>query len=548
MSSKPAHFVTIRLENKRLKYPSGIPLLDVLDRARPKDGPPVVLAKVDGLTANLLHPVVKSCRVEWIDAATVEARRANQASLCMILGRAARDCFPGKRLVIDHSLGSGLYCAWKSGERVGRRQISRIEKRMRELIDADEPVVPVTMSHSEAARLLESRGERLDLEKTGDDVILYRYGGTPVFTGSPVFHSTRNVSAFALYPWKPGLVLAVARDHEPPVFSPVIYRKLTTVFREYRRWESILGIETPADINRRIADGGIDDLIKIAEALHEKKVAEIAESVRRRGKGTVVFISGPSSSGKTTFTKRLAIQLRVIGLSPVMISLDDYFLDRDRTPPGPDGRPDFEALEAVDINRFGDDLGALLRGETVQLPRYDFVAGRSVPGIKTAAAGQPVLVEGLHGLNQRLTSSVPEKRNLKVYVSALTQLNLTDQVRLPTSDVRLLRRLVRDSRFRGHGAESTLSGWPSVRQGEEKHIFPFQERADCMFNTSLTYELSVLRLFAEPLLVRIPNSNSCFSEARRLLDCIRSFQTITADEVPPTSILREFIGGSSFRY
>jgi uridine kinase len=340
----------------------------------------------------------------------------------------------------------------------------------------------------------------------------------------------------------------VAQDHEPPAFSANVYRKLCTVFREYRQWESILGIETTSDINQRIADGGIVELIKIAEALHEKRIAEIAESISDKGKGIVVFIAGPSSSGKTTFTKRLAIQLRVIGLSPVMISLDDYFFDRDRTPVGSDGKPDFEALEAVDIRRFGKDLDALLRGGTVRLPRYDFVAGRSFPGFEVTAPYQPILVEGLHGLNQRLTSAASGKGMLKVYVSALTQLNLTSQVRLPTSDVRLLRRMVRDAQFRGHGAERTLSGWSSVRQGEEKHIFPFQELADCMFNTSLMYELSVIRAFAEPLLDQIGNDSACYSEANRLLEYIRCFHPIAADEVPPTSILREFIGGSSFKY
>jgi uridine kinase len=380
---------------------------------------------------------------------------------------------------------------------------------------------------------------------------LFRSENTAAFLGTPLLPSTGRIQAFGLVPWKGGMILLLPHGDDITILPPFVpYSKLFRVFHEFGDWERILGVSQAADLNRSVATGAHSDLIKIAEGLHEKKVAQIADTIARRRKQLrLILIAGPSSSGKTTFTKRLAIQLRVIGLVPLVVSLDDYFLDRDKTPRNVEGKPDYETLEAVDVPRFYRDLSDLLAGRPVRLPRYDFLNGLRTPGLSvTLPPRQPVLVEGLHALNPRLADALPSKVMYRIYASALTQMNITDHMRFPTSDIRLLRRLVRDVRFRSHPASDTLTAWPMVRRGEERHIFPYQDDCHVVFNSALTYEPAVLRTFAEPLLQRIPAGHAAFPEVLRLLQLLRCFSPISPDEVPPTSILREFIGGSSFKY
>jgi uridine kinase len=528
-------------------------ITEILEYFRLEHPEETALARVDHELRSLTETLEDDCRIDWISVHSPLGWRAYQATLSMILIRAAAECIPEETLVIDHSIGKGLFCVFKSGRKAGRWKIRRIRKRMAEIIRRNDPITPLVLSCGDATALLEQRGETGSgfMENSRPLVTMFRCGGTVEIFDTPLLPSTGFIRAWDLVHWRDGLILRFPDEMNLSTLPPFVpLKRLFRVFHESGEWEKIQGIRYAADLNRLIAAGAASDLIRIAEGIHEKKVAHIADLLTgKRKRLRLILIAGPSSSGKTTFAKRLNVQLRVNGLRPLMISLDDYFLDREKTPVGDDGRPDYEAVEAVDIVRFNCDLADLMEGRETELPRYDFVSGRRAAGLKTRIeAGQPILIEGLHALNGRLTEILPEKAKYRIYVSALTQLNLTDHMRVPTSDIRFLRRLVRDARFRNHSALDSLSTWPLVRRGEEKHIFPFQERSHVIFNSALTYEPSVLRSFAEPLLESTPLTHPDYPEAWRLLRLLRSFSPITPAEVPPTSILREFIGGSSFTY
>nr|WP_235598523.1 nucleoside kinase [Kosmotoga arenicorallina] len=367
--------------------------------------------------------------------------------------------------------------------------------------------------------------------------------------------STGNLKWFKLLPYKKKyFILNLPTNSSPskvPEFSD--RPKLANVFMEHENWGKILGVKTVGELNSIIASGDDEtaELIRIAEALHEKKIANIADEIGKRKKTRLILIAGPSSSGKTTFSKRLMLHLKVLGFRPIQISLDDYFVDREKTPKDEDGNYDFESINALNLELFNEQMNQLMEGKEVHLASFDFRKGKS--GFRKNSIkideDQPIIVEGIHGLNEQLSKDVPPEKKFKIYVSALTQMNLDDMNRIPTTDVRLLRRIVRDYRYRGHTALDTIKMWGNVRKGEEKYIFPFQEQADVMFNSALIYELAVLKMFAEPLLLQIDNSRPEFAEAKRLLRFIDYFLPVTAmEEIPRTSILREFIGGSTFRY
>jgi uridine kinase len=513
----------------------------------------IALAKVGHSLRSLNETIESDCCIDWVPLDSPAGRLARQATLILLLSRATAERAPGRRLVVDHSIGRGrgLYCELKPAPLFPAWTVRQIRNRMTEIIRNSESVEPAVMTSEELDAFLEQRGET-DAWWPGPDsepAVLFRSGGVTEYLGMPLLASTSAVGVFGLIPWKQGMVLRFpdGEGREPlPPFAPD--RKLFRVFHEFGEWEAIQGVETARDLNRIAAAGGVPDLIKIAESLHEKKIAFLADRIHRRRK-RIVFIAGPSSSGKTTFTKRLNIQLRVNGLRPLMVSLDDYFLNRDRTPPGEDGRPDYESVSAIDVPRLGADLAALLEGRLVRLPRYDFLTGKGADRTETRLdPGQPVLIEGLHGMNAAVSAGLPPKKIFRIYASALTQINLTDRLRVSTSDIRFIRRMVRDAQFRNHTAADSLASWHLVRRGEDRYIFPFQENADAVFNSALLYEPGVLRVFAEPLLSAIPAGHPEYPEAGRLLGLLLSFTAIPPDEVPRTSILREFIGGSSFNY
>lgn len=539
---------------KEGQFIRGTTLLEMLEYNRPENMEDIRLANVNRRPQNLLLPVDQDCIIEWLSETTIEAKRANQQTLCLVLIRAVSELYPNEKLLIDHSLGKGLFCQLKNNKPLRKQMVKKIKKRMLELIEIDTAIIPTTLPRQQALDYMEQKGESpLWLEGNRElcDLTLYQYGTHLEYLGSPLFHTSKLLSQFDLVYWKPGFVLVVPEDGEPLSSAKAIRQsRLFKVFHEYGHWEDILGASKVADINKAVQDGRIYDLVKIAEGLHEKKIASIADVIEAKRKHLrIVLIAGPSSSGKTTFAKRLNIQLRVNGLRPLSLSLDDYFLDRDETPKDKDGNYDFESIRAIDIPRFTRDLEQLLSGQEIRLPVFDFKEGRKVPGaLVHLEPHQPILIEGLHCLNDQLTAAFSKRSKLKLYVSALTQLNITDHLRVPTSDVRLLRRLVRDNNFRGYTAEHTLKQWSLVRKGEEVHIFPFQENADIIFNTSLMYELCVLQKFARPLLEGVPPEHPLYSEARRLLELHLNFMSIPQHVVPNNSLLREFIGGSSFSY
>ncbi|MBN2417185.1 nucleoside kinase [bacterium] len=551
----PENTAAVAFENgKRASFLKGTVLQDILKLHPPADAPLVTLAKMDNKLVSLREPLQHDCSLSWIGQGSEASMQSYRATLTLLLLRAVADRFPGRRLLVDHSLGEGIYCHWRDESIFKVKDVRVIHTRIQELIEADDPIEPVVMHRQQAMDQMRNIGEDPLLYAINDEtakITFSRYGTLLLPMRFPLFASAGVLSLFDTHLWSPGMVLQFPRwldglylrQFEEP-------KKLFTVFQEYGEWEKILGIDKVADLNAAVTSGRIHDLIKIAEGLHEKKVAEIADYISaRKNDLRVILIAGPSSSGKTTFTKRLNIQLRVNGMNPLMISLDHYFLDRDKTPLDQSGNPDYESLKAIDIERLNRDLGGLLEGRIVRIPRYDFITGTSGEGDECRlAAGQPVLIEGIHGLNSTLTQEIPFRSKLKIYVSALTQMNIMDHLRVPTSDVRLLRRMIRDVQFRDHAPEQTILQWPQVREGEEKHIFPYQEDADIIFNSSLMYELCVFRELAVPLLAGVEKTSPAFPEARRLLELVTSFLPVDGDSVPPNSILGEFTGNSSFRY
>jgi uridine kinase len=532
----------------------GIDLFEILEYNSPDIKDTVILAKVNNTIVDLRQVMEKNCTIAWLTHNTIEGRRAYQQSLCLILIRALEELYPSKKLYIDHSLGKGLYCEFKGKESLNQRMINKLIKQMQSIIFKNESITPVTLSVKEAIELLQAFEEDTikHIENTNQShLTLYKCGDTIDYLGYPLFPFTGFMTVFELRYWPPGMILIPPDDsnhHSVPSF--IQPKKLFQIFHEYGRWENIIGIVKAEDLNKAISLKSINDLIKIAEGLHEKKIAYIADDLaKRKKKLRVALIAGPSSSGKTTFTKRLEIQLRVNGFKPLLISLDDYFLNREETPLDAQGHYDYESLKAINVQGFNNDINNLLQGKEVQLPRFDFVQGKSIAGpIRNLGKNQIILVEGLHCLNNKLTSDIPKENKYKIYVSALTQLNMTDHLRVPTSDVRLLRRLIRGYQFRGHNADETLQQWSRVRMGEEKYIFPFQEEADTIFNSALFYELSVLNVFTVPLLQKISTDHIVFPEAQRILQLLNSFLPVSEKFVPLNSILREFIGGSSFSY
>lgn len=484
--------------------------------------------------------------------------RIYERSLAYIFVQAARACYPGARVLIEHSLSRGLYCRVAGETPVGIQGVRRISHEMQRIISEDRPIRRMEVTRQEAVAHYQALGMtdkvRLLAYRKGEGFHFYESGGMKEYMYGYMAPSTGYIQRYRLHAYMPGMVLL-----PPPAADPagpiefVSQPKLAAVFRQAERWGEMMGVSNAADLNDLVAKGDAGEFIRINEALHEKSIAQIADQICQDPNRRLILIAGPSSSGKTTFAQRLGIQLKVNGQRPVTISLDNYYLDRDKCPRDQYGQYDFESIQAIDIAQFNEDLTRLLQGEAVRLPRFDFAKGRQVDSGVTLQLGerQPIVVEGIHGLNESLTAMIPREMKFKIYISCLTQLNLDDQNRIPSTDDRLIRRIVRDHQFRNTTAEGTLKLWSSVRRGEERYIFPYQEQADVMFNSSLTYELAVLARYIAPLLEGFDHDHSFYPEVNRLRKFIQYFQPVSQaleQEIPRTSILREFIGGSSFAH
>jgi len=515
---------------------------------------PIVLAKVNNEICELHKTPVEDCEIEFLDIADPHAYRAYQRSISFLMIYAAREALGrDTRVVIEHSINKNYYCQIPEiAYELTQRTLDEIEAKMRETVINDLPIEKLSISVEEAAvyaknHHLADKMNVLNYRRTSR-INYYRLDWFMNYFYGPMVPSTGYLDNFKLVLKKPGFILQFPSPAGDGSLSAIIPKeKIYDVFQEALQWSRILHVDTVCALNDIISDGGFGNIIRISEALHEKKIAEIADMISRDNK-KVVLIAGPSSSGKTTFAERLCVQLRVNGLMPHIISLDDYFKGGEFAPLDDEGNPDFEDFSYVDKEKLNADLTDLLNGKTVQIPSFNFITGK--PEYKgrflTLKPSDVLVLEGIHGLNEQLTYSIPRNKKFKIFISALTQLNIDDHNRLATTDNRLIRRLVRDYRSRGMSAARTIGMWPSVLRGEAKHIFPFQEESDVLFNSSLVYEMCVIKQHVEPLLFRIDRSQPEYTEARRIIKFLDSFLGTDSREAPTNSILREFIGGSCF--
>jgi uridine kinase len=535
----------------------GSTLEELIDVFEVKSPYLIANAKVNNRTESLNYRVYRPKIVEFVDVTNNSAMRTYVRSLCFILAKAVDDVLPNAEVYIEHAVSKGYYFQIESDVPVGKPELDAIRDRMRDIVDANIPFVQVEEETVKVVQLFRERGmeDKARLLETSD--FLYsRYSKLEEYVDyfyGCLTPSTGYISLFDIQPYNGGYLLRIPRRENPVELEPEIQQeKLLNVYREHLQFLKISKLGNVGDLNRAIQEDRISTVIQVAEAYQSKQIAEIAEKITRGFDDgiQVVFISGPSSSGKTTFRKRLEIQLLVNMLKPVGVSLDDYFVNRDETPLDAHGEKDYESLYALDLELFENHMLALMRGEEIELPFYNFVTGkREFRGDLLKMADNSILiVEGIHGLNPELTEHIPSEKKFLVYVSALTTISLDDHNWIPASDNRLLRRMVRDHRYRGYSAEQTISRWDSVRRGEDKWIFPYQENADMMFNSAMIYELAAIRRHAEPVLMQVPRTVPEYSEAYRLLKFLSYFNYINDQELPPTSLLREFLGGSSFRY
>ena len=514
-----------------------------------------VSAKVNNKVEGMHYRVYKQKEVEFLDITSSSGLRAYTRSLFFVLCKAVHDLYEDCTVSIDIPVSNGYYVNLNIGRPVTLEDAGLIRRRTQEIISAAVPIHRHETNTDDAIRMFSSLGQRSKVKLLQNSGRLYTTyydidGYVDYYYGS-LLTNTSQIYLFGLEKYYDGLLLRIPSASHPDELGEMTHQdKMFSIFKEHHQWQDILGLRTVGDLNEAIALGASSKLIQISEALQEKKIAQIADEIARRKGVRMVLIAGPSSSGKTTTCKRLSVQLAVNGLKPIGISLDNYFLDRDKTPRDESGDYDFEHLHALNIPLLNEQLSALFRGEEVELPRYNFHEGRSEwSGEKLQLKGNEVLVvEGIHALNPELTASIPNEQLFRVYASALTTILLDNHNYVPTTDNRLLRRIIRDHKYRGVSARETIRRWPSVRAGENKWIFPYQENADVMFNTAMLFELAVIRGQAIPMLEQVPENCVEYAEAYRLLKFLRYIKPIPEDQIPPTSLLREFLGGSSFEY
>ena len=547
----------IRCKNnkKTVNISIGSSLFEIFDEINLKMDFGPVSAKVNNKVEGLNYRVYHNKDVEFLDLYSPSGSRAYTRTLFFILCKAANDIFPGRKMVIDIPVSNGYYCDLQSDVPLSEDDVARIRARMQEIIDAKMPIRRYECTTEQAVKLFEEVGDmaKVRLLKTTGKLytLYYDLGGYKDYYYGTLLTNTGQIHLFDLVKYYDGMLLRIPSLNDPSKLGELVRQdKLFEIFKEHHHWQDILGVRTIGDFNNAVDKGYTTELINLAEALQEKKIARIAEMIAERKNVKMVLIAGPSSSGKTTTCKRLSVQLLTNGIKPVGISLDDYFVDRELTPKDSSGEYDYEHVEALNIKLLNEQMNALMAGEEVELPKYNFQTGKSEKsGRRLKLNGNEVLVvEGIHALNPMLTSQIPEENKFRVYASALTTILLDDHNYVPTTDNRLLRRIIRDYKYRGVSAQDTIRRWPSVRAGENKWIFPFQENADVMFNTAMLFELGVIKSQAVPLLELVPEDCEEYSEAYRLLKFLKYIRPIPNIQVPPTSLLREFLGGSSFKY
>ena len=545
--------------NKTKSFPIGISLLDVYSGFELDLPYGPVSAKVNNKVESLTFRVYNNKDVEFQTIESSSGMRTYVRSLCFVLCKAVEDLYPNGNIVLEHPISKGYYCQLKLDRSVGLDDVQRIKQRMKEIIAEDLPFERFEKHTDEVVELFRQKGmkDKVQLLETSGNLYSYYYtlGDTIDYYYGSLLPSTGYLHLFDLVKYYDGLLLQVPNRSNPSKLEEMLKQeKMLEVLKEHRQWNQILGIGTVGDFNKACNAGYATELINVSEALQEKRISQIADEIYHRSqKGQpvkLILISGPSSSGKTTFSKRLSVQLMANGLKPYPVSLDDYFVNRVDTPKDESGNYDYESLYALDLDFFNQQLQALLNGEEVELPRFNFNTGmREMSGNRLKVDDNMILIlEGIHALNPELTPHIPAESKFKIYVSALTTILLDNHNYIPTTDNRLLRRIIRDYKYRGYSAEETISRWPSVRAGEEKWIFPFQENADVMFNSALLFELAIIKDYAEPILRKVPNNRPEYSEAYRLRKFLEYFIPLQDKELPPTSLLREFLGGSSFRY
>ncbi|WP_288317880.1 nucleoside kinase [Xylanibacter caecicola] len=516
---------------------------------------PPVSARVNNKVEGLNYRVYHNKEVEFIDITSSSGSRAYTRTLFFVLCKATHDLYPDGKIIIDIPVSNGYYCNLKIGRPITREDADRIRARMKEIIDAAIPIQRHESTTEEAIKLFTKLGTHSKVKLLNSVGRLYttyyEIDGYMDYYYGTLLTNTSQLHLFGLEMYYEGLLLRIpSRDNPEKLGELISQDKMFEIFQEHHRWQNILGISTVGDFNEAVAHGLSTDLINVSEALQEKKISRIADEIASRSDVRVVLIAGPSSSGKTTFCKRLSVQLLTCGIKPVQVSLDDYFVDRDKTPLDDKGDYDYESIYALNISLLNKQFNALFAGEEVTIPRYNFQTGKSEKNGRRLKMNENnvLLVEGIHALNPQLTAHIPENQKFRIYASALTTILLDNHNYIPTTDNRLLRRIIRDYKYRGVTAQETIRRWPSVRAGENKWIFPYQENADMMFNTAMLFELAVIRTQAEPLLELVPESAEEHAEAYRLLKFLKYITPIQYRQLPPTSLLREFLGGSSFKY
>jgi len=551
--------VTCKNTNTEHYYSPGTSLWDVYNDIKPTLEANVLAVIVNNELKELAYKLYNPKIVEFIDITHPDGMRTYSRSLTFLLQVAVREVLPNFRLSVQHSVSKGLYCEITNNKLLEISDINRIESRMREMVKQDLVLEKDKIPTSEAIELFKKDGynEKALLLETDEKFYssVYRLNNHPDSFYGPLVYSTGALKTFGLATYYQGVLLMFPQIKNVDVLENfVIQNKMLQIFQEHKDWNQILGVKSIGNINKALQKGYATDIIQVSEALHEKKYAYIADKIKENENVKIVLISGPSSSGKTTSAKRIAVQLRVAGKRPHIIELDNYFVDRENTPRDENGDYDFESIHAVDIDLFNNQLNDLLEGKEVNIPKFDFYTGtrQYLEKDKIKMDEKDILIiEGIHGLNPELIKTIPENRVFRIYASALTSLSIDENNRIPTTDNRLIRRIVRDAATRGYSASDTISRWQSVRKGEDKNIFPYQENADIMFNSSLLYEMCVLGKYAEPLLRKVSPIQPEYVEALRLLKFLSYFKSIDLQSektIPPTSVLREFIGKSSFNY
>ena len=548
--------VTVKIGEKEERYEDGIKYEIIAEQHQNDYTSQIALVTVDGKIRELMKRVDRDCELGFITYADDIGHKTYVRTAVMLMLKAVKDVAgmeAAANVKVEFAIGAGYYCAFRNGLKLDEKTIEKVKDRMGELVDMDLLVTKKAYPADEAVALFAENGMKdkvsLFRYRRSSNINVYCMGDYYDYFYGYMMPSTGYIRQFDLFAYEEGMILMLPEKEDPdvlPEFQP--RKKLFQTLLATGEWSRDLGIDTVGDLNDQICSGSISDMILVQEALQERRIGEIARDIARREGVKFVMIAGPSSSGKTTFSHRLSIQLRTYGLKPHPIGLDNYYLDHGKTPLDEDGNPDYECLEALDVEQFNKDKTALLSGEAVQLTTFNFKTGKREYNGKVTKLGENdiLVIEGIHGLNEKMSYSLPAQSKYKIYISALTTLNVDEHNRIPTTDNRLLRRIVRDARTRGATAARTISMWSSVRRGEEQYIFPFQEEADAMFNSAMLYELAVLKQYAEPLLFGIKKGEPEYHEAKRLLKFLEYFLGISSEELPTNSLCREFVGGSCF--